>query len=228
MHLLTIAHRGSALRHLENTLLGIQNAISQKLDYVEIDFRATKDNQIVAFHDARVEKLTNGRGKVSDLSLAELKKLSYKKNAYRNLWRVPTLEECIDLINSKVGIICEIKGKMSTKLLSRMITYVRQKQSLNRFIMASRSREILKMVKTIDNNVLTGRYGALECIVMPFKKQTLIDYDILMLNELIANNFFINAAKKRGLKVFISTVWGLRSRDKLSALDVDGIFIDIK
>jgi len=79
---LVMAHRGDSAHVPENTLKAIQDAISYRVDVVETDLRVTKDDEVLFFHDAMVNRTTNGRGFVRSFSLAEIKKLdqgySYK------------------------------------------------------------------------------------------------------------------------------------------------------
>ena len=61
--------------YIENTLPSIQRAYFLGANAVEIDVQRTKDGQIVAFHDATLDCRTNGKGRVRDRTLAELKAL---------------------------------------------------------------------------------------------------------------------------------------------------------
>jgi glycerophosphoryl diester phosphodiesterase len=72
---IVIAHRGDHVNVPENTLAAYENAIKNRVDYVEIDLRTTKDSVLVIMHDATVDRMTNGKGKISDLTYAELRKL---------------------------------------------------------------------------------------------------------------------------------------------------------
>jgi len=72
---LVMAHRGDSAHVPENTLKAIQDAISYRVDVVETDLRVTKDNEVLFFHDATVNRTTDGRGFVRSLTLEEIKKL---------------------------------------------------------------------------------------------------------------------------------------------------------
>ena len=65
-----------------------------KIDIVELDVWKTKDGHLVLMHDDTVDRTTNGKGRISDLTLAEIKQLCLKdKNGNLTKHRVPTLEE---------------------------------------------------------------------------------------------------------------------------------------
>jgi glycerophosphoryl diester phosphodiesterase len=68
-----IAHRGFSAVAPENTLASIAKAIEAGADGCEFDVYASKDGHIVLMHDETVDRTTNGRGKVVELTLAELK-----------------------------------------------------------------------------------------------------------------------------------------------------------
>src|SRR5882757_10846072 len=65
-----IGHRGAAACAPENTLAGLRKAKALGCRWVEFDVRLTADNQPVLLHDNRLERTTDGRGRVSALSLA--------------------------------------------------------------------------------------------------------------------------------------------------------------
>ena len=73
--IMTSAHRGEHAHHPENSIPAIQGAIDAGVDYVEIDVRTTSDGQLVLMHDPSVNRMTNGKGLIKDMTLAEIKKL---------------------------------------------------------------------------------------------------------------------------------------------------------
>jgi glycerophosphoryl diester phosphodiesterase len=74
---LVIAHRGSSAVHAEHTLTAYEKAIDEGADGLECDVRMTKDGVLVCVHDRRVNRTSDGRGKVSTLELAELAELDF-------------------------------------------------------------------------------------------------------------------------------------------------------
>ena len=59
-------HRGLPRIYKENTFSGINKA-NEYCDFVEIDIRLTKDNNLILFHDPNI-----GDDLIKDLTLAEL------------------------------------------------------------------------------------------------------------------------------------------------------------
>ena len=69
------AHRGASDTHPENTLAAFREAIQLGAHMIEFDVALSKDGQLVLMHDTTVDRTTDGDGPVSELTLAELKKL---------------------------------------------------------------------------------------------------------------------------------------------------------
>lgn len=106
-----IAHRGDHTAAHENTLAAIANAIAVGADYAEIDLRATRDGEIVLMHDATVDRTTNGRGKVEDLSLEDIRKLEVEDPSRPQIpkAKVPTFAEALAAAAGKIHLYLDVK-----------------------------------------------------------------------------------------------------------------------
>ncbi|MFF7453071.1 glycerophosphodiester phosphodiesterase family protein [Kitasatospora sp. NPDC008115] len=67
-----IAHRGSSFALPEHTLAAYRRALAEGADALECDVRVTADGQLVCVHDRRIGRVSDGRGTVSAMTLAEL------------------------------------------------------------------------------------------------------------------------------------------------------------
>jgi glycerophosphoryl diester phosphodiesterase len=109
---IVIAHRGDHVEAPENTIAAYKNAIKHEADFVEIDLRTTKDSVLVIMHDGTVDRMTDGKGKVSDLTYAEIKKLKItdKRNLSSKTYSVPTFEEVLKTCRNKINIYLDFKN----------------------------------------------------------------------------------------------------------------------
>lgn len=117
---IVIGHRGASGYAPEHTIPSYELALKLGADYLEIDLQMTKDGELVAMHDDLVDRTTNGKGKVSTYTLAELQELDagswfnkeHKKFAdsvYENL-KVPSLDEIIDTFGETANYYIETKN----------------------------------------------------------------------------------------------------------------------
>jgi glycerophosphoryl diester phosphodiesterase len=107
-----IGHRGAAAYAPENTLAGFRKAKALGCRWVEFDVRLTADNQPVLLHDDRLERTTNGRGGVSGLQLAAVRRYD-AGNWFHSSFageRVPTLEEALMLL-AELGLGANVELK---------------------------------------------------------------------------------------------------------------------
>lgn len=98
--------------HPENTLPALEEAVRLGAHMIEFDIQLTKDGALVLMHDTTVDRTTNGKGKVTDLTLAEIKGLDAgaKMNAKFAGTRIPTFEEALAVFPKNVWLNCHLKG----------------------------------------------------------------------------------------------------------------------
>lgn len=70
---LLIAHGGGQGLHPPNTLAAFHHSVTSRCDVLEMDLRLTKDGLLVTHHDATIDRTSDGKGRVIDFTLAELK-----------------------------------------------------------------------------------------------------------------------------------------------------------
>ncbi|HPT30958.1 MAG TPA: glycerophosphodiester phosphodiesterase family protein [Prolixibacteraceae bacterium] len=107
------AHRGAMETHPENTIPAFRAAVEAGAHMIEFDAWLTKDNQMVVIHDSKVDRTTNGEGKVSELTFSEIRKLdagSWKAPEYTGV-QIPTPEEVLNEMPHNIWINIHIKGE---------------------------------------------------------------------------------------------------------------------
>lgn len=96
-------HRGDWRNFPENSKGAILSAIRLGADIVELDVRRTKDGRFVLNHDATLDRTTTGKGRVSDFTLEEIKKLKLRDARGRPTdCEVLTLEEALAITRGKI------------------------------------------------------------------------------------------------------------------------------
>ncbi|MEJ2748304.1 MAG: glycerophosphodiester phosphodiesterase family protein, partial [Anaerolineae bacterium] len=88
---LIVAHRGASAYAPENTLAAFERAAELGADGIELDVQLSKDGRLVIIHDFDTARTTNGQGKVSDLTLAELQSFDAGEGQ-----KIPTLDELFE------------------------------------------------------------------------------------------------------------------------------------
>lgn len=107
---LVVAHRGGAGLRPENSLQAFRHALDLGVDAVELDVHLTRDDVPVVMHDATVDRTTDGRGSIRNMTLAEFRRLRVRTPEAEPIDEPPpTLEEVLSVIRGRVGLFLEMK-----------------------------------------------------------------------------------------------------------------------
>ncbi len=145
-----IGHMGSAGDRPGNTLASYRRAIESSAHAGETDVRTTKDGSLVCIHDADVDRTTDGKGKVAELTLAEIKKLDagVKFDAKSKGERVPTLREVLELSKGKIGVMIDLKEE-GEEYVKKITAEVREFGEPKRLVLGIRSVESAKLFRKL-------------------------------------------------------------------------------
>jgi len=148
--ILLASHRGDALREPENTLAAFKRAFDEGANAVELDVRMSSDGVPVVIHDETVDRTTNGHGRVSELTLNELKKL----NAGRGE-RIPTLEEALLLAKErKCKVLIDVK--VGKEELKKIVDVVLKTGMLDSVVFTSFDFDVSLHLKKINPKIKTA------------------------------------------------------------------------
>jgi glycerophosphoryl diester phosphodiesterase len=236
---LVFAHRGSSQVHAEHTLDAYLLAIEQGADGLECDVRLTRDGHLVCVHDPRLDRVSNGRGRVSTLTLAQLDELDF--GSWHSAMRagVLTLERllsvCVDA-GRPIELLIETKHPTRhgaaveaavVKLLSRFGLDKPQDHHAVRASVMSFSPSAVRRVRQaapdlpaimlIDAPAISSRTGWLPfgCTVGAPGIELLRTFPEL-----------VHRMHRRGHRVYVWTVNLSAELDLAVQLDVDGIISD--
>lgn len=127
------AHRGASRYAPQNTLAAFRLALEQQADGIELDVRLSADGHLIVIHDATVRHLTNGRGWVARMTLAQLQALDAGNGEH-----LPTLDEVFDLVGKKLLINVELKPIVrDTQTLSEKVAQTIRRHDLTQTVICS-------------------------------------------------------------------------------------------
>lgn len=241
---LVMAHRGGAGLYPENTLLAFSYAIGRHgADVLEVDVRATRDGHIVVVHDRRVDRTTDGLGKVSNFTLGELKKLDAgycfttdggKTYPYRDKGlSIPTLQEVFAFFpNTRFNIeIQQVVPSIEQKLYQLILSRGMQKKVM----VAAKNDLVRRRFNRINEAGIAISASILQVmgflICQRLKLPTCPVVDALQVPEKfgflkIMTLDFIEAAHSQGMAVHVWIVNRKEDMKRLIAMGVDGIITD--
>ncbi len=130
------AHRGAMQTHPENTIPAFRAAVEAGAHMIEFDVWLTKDNEMVVLHDPSVDRTTNGKGKVLDLTLAEIKALDAgsRKGTRFAGEKIPTLGEVLNIMPCNIWLNIHYKG--APDLVDKVARLVAEKGRLHQAFLA--------------------------------------------------------------------------------------------
>lgn len=168
------AHRGCCMKYPENTLEAFEAAANlQGIVGIELDIQLTSDGEIVVIHDERINRTTNGAGKVNEYSLNELKQFCITDSGcddiYITDWRgsgtlsIPTMKEVIELLKPyciKNGLLINIELKNDEiryeGMEEKILDLVQENGIKDYVIYSSFNHESMGVIKKLDSTAKTG------------------------------------------------------------------------
>ena len=110
---LVSGHRGDRVHGLENTMTAFRLAVEAGVDMVETDVRMTADGQLVLMHDDSVERTTDGKGLVKELTLEQIRTLNAAVGSKGEFPAEPpaTLRELLDFALEHPKLLLNIEFK---------------------------------------------------------------------------------------------------------------------
>lgn len=225
---LIIAHRGASGLEPEHTLLSYKRAIKDKTDFIEIDLRQTKDGKLVAIHDKDVKRTTNGKGKVQELTLSQLKKFNAGKGQ-----KILTIEEIIKEFGLSTNYYIETREDNNGNLvMEQELVDILNKYNLiakHKVILQSFSEKSLKKLHSINKDIpLVRLIGDEE--VKSLTRDTLKDIKKYAYavgpNAKLVDESVVKRAHDANLKihVFFDAENERKLTKKMLGLKVDGLF----
>ena len=224
--LLAFAHRGGALEAPENTMKAFQYAVDLGYAYIETDAYATRDGVLLAFHDDRLDRVTDRKGVIADLDYADIRAARIGGSE-----PIPLLEELLTTWPAvKINIDPKHDGAVEP-----LIALLKRLNALERVCIGSFSDTRIARVRgafgpavctsmgpkevarfwLAKRRIPVGRFGA-NCAQIPVKQSGVTLVDAVA----------VRAAKRLGLQIHVWTIDDEAEMRRLIALGVDGIMTD--
>lgn len=234
----TIAHRGASGYAPENTMPAFELAIQMNTDYIELDIQLTKDQVPVVIHDGTVNRTTNGKGYVKDLTLEQISKLDagswfneqypmFARDKYEDL-RIPTLEEVFERFGKEVDYMIEIKDPtLNSNIESLLNEHILNYDLSDHVAIHSFSEASLRRFHYINPSIPLYQIVWYELPVYQLSEtylNRLKTYAVgISPNFQRINSSYVAQVKNAGLKVFPYTVNYQVNMDKAVIWGVDGV-----
>jgi glycerophosphoryl diester phosphodiesterase len=228
---LAFAHRGFAPDGAENTLAAFRNAVALGYRYLELDVRTTHDGVLVVFHDERLDRVTDGAGRLDEHSYAQVRAL---RVAGRE--PIPTFDEVLEEWPD-VHLNVDIKDTASAVLLARSLD---RHAAHDRVLVASfadaRRRGLLRTLGRPIASSSGAASIALLTVLGPLGLARLVGprlHDVVALQVPVRRGpvrvitpGFIRRAHAHGMQVHAWVVNEPAEMERLLAMGVDGIMTD--
>jgi glycerophosphoryl diester phosphodiesterase len=225
---LVIAHRGASGHAPENTLAAFRRAVALGATFIETDLHLSRDAHFVAIHDETLERTTNGRGRVREFSLADLRKLdagSWFGSEFAGE-RIPTLPEILEFAKKNDAVFyLELKLKETWGAEHALVSALRQSGEIARVVVLSFEPSVLESLRRSETTLMTALLhdGTLQD---PFEKALTCGVRQMAVRGDLVTPAFLAEARRRDLQVVCWTVNNPAHTRALAAAGVDGIISD--
>ena len=229
---LDIAHRGASSIAPENTKESFLEAIKAGADVIELDIHLTKDKRVVVIHDFTINRTSDGKGRVSAMTLDELRKYDFGVGVEHQ--KIQTLASALASIfehSNRCYILVE--PKYSIKGYEQLvIDEINRSKHKERIWIHSTYKSILENIRKIDPSLRLGYilvFSWFHRISFPYYKRWIKKYNLsfFSVSNIYPNSFFtpdfVKELKRCGVDVYIWTVNDLVSAHLALVSGVKGL-----
>ena len=235
------AHRGGALEAPENTLPAFDAAIALGYGYLETDIQLTRDGVLVAFHDPTLDRVTDGSGRIAELTVAEVRAADAgfrftSDGSTGHPFRgrgvtVPTLEELL-LRWPEARVNVDPKSDACVEPLVQLILRLDATGRVcigsffDRRITRVRALSGGRICTSMGSVAVAAAWAASRAGYMPRLNAACIQVPVRSRGVRIVDAAFIRAAHRARLLVHVWTVNTTAEMEALLDLGVDGVMTD--
>lgn len=227
---LRIGHRGAAGTHPENTLVSFHRAVEAGLDGIELDIHRTKDGHLVVIHDPTMDRTTDAKGYIRDLTLQQVQQADagrWKGSQFAGQ-RVPTLRELFRELPASLRFFVELKaGSIHYPgIEEELVQLIREEDAMGRVEVSSFDHHALLRISRLAPDLELGMLFA-DNPVDPVRMAQECGARALHPYWMWVTPDMVRSARRAGLRV---TVWTVNDPHHVALfrdqLRVDGIMSD--
>jgi glycerophosphoryl diester phosphodiesterase len=231
---LNIAHRGASLVAPPNTLAAFWAAVELGADGIECDVHLSADGIPVVIHDFTVDATTDGHGRVSEMRVAELKRLDAGASFSPRFAgeRIPTLEEVLEMAGDRLLLNIELKTtSLADNGLERAVVSLLEGYGparAGRVLLSSFNPFSLRRVKRLASHLPVGLLYAPD-LPLPLRRAwlaSLVPHEARHPHHSMVDASYISRARRRGYWVHTWTVDDEGEMRRLLTLGVEAIITD--
>lgn len=217
-----IGHRGARGYAPENTLISMQKAVDLDVDMVEFDVYALPSGEVLLMHDHRIDRTTDGTGRIMHQQFNDLRALNAGEGE-----KIPILQEVLDLIDGRIGINIELKGRCTAKLVAAIIEkyLTRAAWTPEHFLVSSFDHHELRDFKQSAPHIAIATLEHTVPLTYAAGPQEQGAQAVNPNHEFLTQEY-VDDAHKRGLKVYPYTVNEVEDALELQQMGVDGVVTD--
>lgn len=229
-----IAHRAGAAIAPENSLAAVDKALELGVDAIEIDVHLTADNEIIVCHDATIERTTNGKGRIDELTLEKIK--DYRivdSDGNPTEESLPTLGDVLWKVNGRCRLLIEAKRtKDAEQMAKALINEVALYRAAEWVTVQSFDDDLLAHIHRLGHPFTLEKLLYLKIPFLPLAYDgTLTRFGYSKYDYIASFNFCHRYVTSRLVKKVHSRnkkikVWSLGGPKKSHILPVDGVITD--
>jgi len=227
---LRIAHRGASGHAPEHTRSAFELALELGAEMIELDVQLSADDALVVFHDAHVERTTNGTGLVRELTLEQLRSLDAGSWFHPRFAgeRILTLDEVLELIRGRALLNVEIKSPRAdgSVLIPRLVEVLERYNATETTVVSAFDWWLLGDVRQAHPTMRLGLLWSDPLIPWPWDRAEKIGATHLHPFWAVVNRKDLEEAHAHGLWVNAWTVNDPPTMVELVEMGVDGIISD--
>lgn len=222
---IAFAHRGGASEHPENTMPAFAHAVGLGYHYLETDVHSTADGVLVAFHDDKLDRVTDRTGVIAELPWDVV------RQARLGTEPIPLLA---DLLSAWPDVRVNIDIKHAESI-APLVEVLDATGAHDRVCVASFSGRRLARFRALTGGRICTATGPLDiarlrlariglasggfapaCAQVPVRQGPIV----------VVDRGFVDAAHRRRLAVHVWTIDDAAEMERLLDLGVDGLMTD--